>query len=272
MTLAEKTRATWRRVSREGAGSKAELGHRPKLGRLQGGFFDLDGTLLQVDMQRFIPDYVEGLARVCADLAERHRFSEVVLKATWGLLQNDRGEYSNQQLFHSVIERHLAISPDLFNQRLQRYCLEQLPALAPLITPHPLVPRILRGCFERGLKVVIATNPVFPRSLIEARLVWGEMAGFAFDLITSYENSRYCKPHPGYFEDILQTLDLAPEHCLMVGNDTQHDLAAQQTGMATFLLDTWKVDRGGGFKPDFQGGHAELCTLLESLPPGDAPN
>lgn len=275
MTLAARTLAALRRwtgVGPEEEGARAEFRPIPDLRGLQAVLFDLDGTLLQVDMQRFIPEYVEGLAEFCADLAERRRFTDVVLKATGALLRSQQGESSNQQLFLSAIERHLAISPDLFQQRLQHYCVEGLPALAALITPHPLVPRILRGCFERGLKVVIATNPVFPRPLVEARLAWGGMADFAFDLVTSYENCRYCKPHPGYFEDILQTLELAPVHCLMVGNDTEHDLAAKQAGIATYLLDTWMIDRGGGFKPDFQGGHAELCSLVEALPSGDQSN
>lgn len=270
MTAGARVLATllgWSGFASSGTGAGGESSRPPDLSPLQGILFDLDGTLLQVDMQQFIPDYVEGLAEVCADLAERRRFTEVVLKATWALLRSDQGSCSNQQLFHSAIERHLAISPDLFNQRLQRYCAEALPALASLITPHPLVPRIVRGCFDRGLKVVIATNPVFPRPLVEARLAWGGLGDFTFDLVTSYENSRYCKPHPGYFEDILRTLGLAPEHCLMVGNDTEHDLAAKQAGMATFLLDTWLIDRGGGFRPDFRGGHAELCRLVETLLP-----
>lgn len=236
------------------------------LGDLKGVLFDLDGTLLQVDMNRFIPAYVDGLAEVCADLAEHRRFTDVLLQATWALLRSDQGECSNQQLFHFAIERHLAISPDLFSQRLQRYCNDHLPSLAPLITPHPLVPQILRGCFERGFKVVIATNPVFPRPLVEARLDWGGMGEFPFDLVTSYENTRFCKPNRGYFEDILQTLGLEPQHCLMVGNDTEHDLAAGAAGIATYLLDTWLIDRGGSLRPDYRGGHEELCNLLESLP------
>lgn len=236
------------------------------LGDLKAVLFDLDGTLLQVDMNRFIPAYVDGLAEVCADLAEHRRFTDVLLQATWALLRSDQGECSNQQLFHSAIERHLAISPDLFSQRLQRYCIDHLPSLAPLITPHPLVPQILRGCFERGFKVVIATNPVFPRPLVEARLDWGGMGEFPFDLVTSYENTRFCKPNRGYFEDILQTLGLEPQHCLMVGNDTEHDLAAGAAGIATYLLDTWLIDRGGSLRPDYRGGHEELCNLLESLP------
>ncbi len=240
----------------------------PDLSELQGVFFDLDGTLLQVDMEQFIPAYVDGLAGVCVDLAERRRFADVVLKATWALLHSEEGGCSNQALFQGAVERHLGIAPELFDQRLQRYCREGLPELAPLITPHPLVPRILQSCFARGLKVVVATNPVFPRPLVEARLQWGNMEEFPFDLVTCYENSRYCKPHPGYFADILQALELAPEQCLMVGNDTVQDLSASRAGIATFLLDTWLIDRGGRWQADFRGGHAELCQLLEGLPRG----
>lgn len=265
MTIADKALAAlgrWSGLGKSGSGpATAGL-----MEGLEGILFDLDGTLLQVDMNRFIPAYVQGLAEVCADLVEPRRFTDVVLQATWALLRSEQGECSNQQLFHSALERHLAISPDLFSQRLQCYCREYLPALAPLITPHPLVPRILRGCFDRGLKVVVATNPVFPRPLVEARLAWGAMGEFLFDLVTSYENSRFCKPHRGYFEDILQTLGLAPQHCLMVGNDTLHDLAAGQAGMATYLLDTWLIDRGGSLQPDYRGDHHQLCRLLETLP------
>ena len=263
MILADKALAALGRWSGIGGSGPAPA---RSLAGLQGILFDLDGTLLQVNMNRFIPTYVEGLAEVCADLAEPRRFTDVVLQATRALLRSEQGECSNQQLFHSALERNLAISPDLFNQRLQCYCREYLPSLASLITPHPLVPRILRGCFDRGLRVVIATNPVFPRLLVEARLAWGAMGEFPFDLVTSYENSRFCKPHSGYFEDILQTLGLAPQHCLMVGNDTLHDLAAAKAGIATYLLDTWMVDRGGSLQPDYRGGHDQLCRLLETLP------
>ncbi len=50
----------------------------------------------------------------------------------------------------------------------------------------------------------------------------------------------------------------------MVGNDTEHDLAAREVGIATFLVDTWLVDRlDGRFETDFRGGHADLLRFLE---------
>ncbi len=49
----------------------------------------------------------------------------------------------------------------------------------------------------------------------------------------------------------------------MVGNDTEHDLAARNVGIATFLVDTWLADRlYGDFETDYRGGHPELLQFL----------
>jgi FMN phosphatase YigB (HAD superfamily) len=117
---------------------------------------------------------------------------------------------------------------------------------------------------------VIATNPVFPRKLVEARLQWGEIADFPYDLVTSFENSRFCKPHPGYFLQVLEHLALAPEEVVMIGNDTEHDLGARAAGIASFLVDTWLVDRlAGAFQADFRGNHLDLFRFIGRL--GETP-
>lgn len=57
-----------------------------------------------------------------------------------------------------------------------------------------------------------------------------------FEFYTTYENSRYCKPNPAYFQEILTHANVHPEECLMVGNDTAEDLAAATLGIQAFLL------------------------------------
>ncbi len=238
----------------------------PPADAVKGIFFDLDGTLLQVEMKKFIPAYVSGLASCFEDVADRHLFSEVMLSSTMALLRNSEGRRSNEELFLESLSRHLGIERDLFNRRLQQYCANGLHRLTPLVHPLELSRRILERCFARGLKVVLATNPVFPRAVVEARLQWGGLLDFPFELVTTYENCRYCKPHVGYFADILDHLGLAAEECVMVGNDTDHDLSAHRAGMATFLVDTWVIDRGkGAYTADFRGGHLDLFRFVESL-------
>ena len=56
--------------------------------------------------------------------------------------------------------------------RLQKYC-----------APFPGIPEMMAGVFDRGAKVVIATNAVFPVEAIEQRLDWAGV-GISFELIT----------------------------------------------------------------------------------------
>ena len=237
-----------------------------RLGKVRGVLFDLDGTLLQVDMNTFIPAYIDKLAAHFADVAERSVFSQVVRAATFALIQSDDGGTSNEELFYAAIESHLGIDGRVFGERLQRFYDDGMADLEGLIRSLPLARNILARCFERGLKVVIATNPVFPRPVVEARLLWGGLADFPYELVTTFENSRYCKPHPRFFHDVLDYLDLAPEEAVMVGNDTEHDLAARDAGIATFLVDTWLVDRlKDGYRADFRGGHLDLFRFVGRL-------
>lgn len=242
---------------------------RRRLEKIRGILFDLDGTLLQVEMKQFIPAYVGALSTCFADLVEGSRFTDSVLAATFALLQRRDGDRSNEELFLASLERHLGIAPAVFGERLRRFCGDGLQNLASHVRPLPLARPILQRCFDRGLQVVLATNPVFPRPVVDARLRWGELHGFSFHHLTTVENSRRCKPDPGYFSDLLARMNLAPEECVMVGNDTEHDLAAATVGILTFLVDTWLIDRlNGAFTADFRGGHTDLFRFIGQLGSG----
>jgi hypothetical protein len=50
----------------------------------------------------------------------------------------------------------------------------------------------------------------------------------------------------------------------MVGNDTQHDMAAGQVGLLTCLLTPWRIDHWGfSFPADWEGHHEEFLCLLQ---------
>lgn len=229
--------------------------------------FDLDGTLLQVRMEEFIPTYLGQLATRFAPQVSAERFRRGVRAVIHGLLQVRPAGPSNEALFLAGVERQLGISPEGFKAAFADWAATEMADLRPLIEPLPQAAALVRAALAGGRAVVIATNPVFPRPLIEARLAWGGLAGLPFALVTSYENTRHCKPDPGYFLDLAAQLELAPEQCLMVGNDTCHDLAAAGVGMPTFLVETWRIDREGAcYPPAFQGSHADLLAFLENLP------
>lgn len=234
-------------------------------GRFDAIFFDLDGTLLRVQMAEFIPRYIETLAQYCRDYAEPRRFARTMRDAIRSLIRdNGDGRQTNEQRFYSWLQRELDIPEQALRNSLRRYAAEQLDSLSELVRPIPLARQILRECQAYGIPMVLATNPVFPEFMIQARVRWGELEDIPFQHLSSFENSRHCKPHSGYFTEIADRLGLDPARCLMVGNDNAHDLAATAVGMKTFLVDTWLVEREGAcWDYDQRGDHSALQSYLQ---------
>ncbi|MCD6526319.1 MAG: HAD family hydrolase [Desulfuromonas sp.] len=227
--------------------------------------FDLDGTLLNVDMHQFVPDYLNGLAECIDPEMSSEPFVQRMIERTMQRLHVSDGSQTNEQFFLQVAQQDLGISAQQFHHGLEQFYQQRMGQLKPLIQPLPLARRILQRCVDQGLEIVIATNPVFPRPLVEARLQWGDLADFEFSWVTSFENSSYCKPNPHYFADILEKLQRTPQQCLMVGNDPEHDLSATQLGITTFLVDTWLIERDKGFVADYRGSHLDLFRFLGQL-------
>ena len=225
--------------------------------------FDLDGTLLQVEMQIFIPAYLYGLAEHFRDRVEPDRFVGVARKAVHALLLGGDRQRTNRERYLAMIEAHLEIPEGLFEERLAVWIEKDMEKLAAHVTSVAAARPLLDYCFSLDIPVVLATNPVFPAAMVEARMEWAGLGGYPFTQVTSYENTRYCKPHKSYYRDLLETIGVRASRSLMVGNDTTHDLAAAGIGMPTFLADTFLVDRlDGGYSSDFRGSLDDLFELL----------
>lgn len=226
--------------------------------------FDLDGTLLQVEMQNFIPRYVAGLHACCNDLVAHEPLQRVMRAGIHLLLETEDGKRSNEDRLFAFLAAQLKIGEFLLRERFARFFAFGLASLADAILPIPEAVGLLEVCRQARVPLVLATNPVFPRPLIEARCRWAGIDLNHFHSLTCLENSYYCKPQVDYFLHIAKTLDLDPSTCLMVGNDTSHDLAATQAGMTTWLVDSYLLERRGPtWEPDYRGDHHELLNFLQ---------
>ncbi len=228
--------------------------------------FDMDGTLLRARMSEFIPRYVDSLASYCADHVKPKKFVKAKMRAIRELIyQPGDGRLTNEQRLLQLMVRDLKVSETVLRDSFELFAANGLDELEDFIKPIPLAQQIVKQCHQFGVPLVLATNPVFPDSMIRARLRWGGLDEKIFTLITTYENSYHCKPQAGYFADVAQTIGIPVERCLMVGNDLNHDLAAMGVGMQAFLVDTWLVDHG---PPEWscpnRGDHRALQNFLGS--------
>ena len=89
---------------------------------------------------------------------------------------------------------------------------------------------------EKSLKLVIASNPLWPSIAQNKRLTWAGLGDLQFDLITHIENMTYCKPKVEYYRENCSKIGERPEACLMVGNVPVNDMVVGTIGMKTYLV------------------------------------
>ncbi len=121
----------------------------------------------------------------------------------------------------------------------------------------------MQELFQRGLKVVIATNRFFPGSH-SATPAMGGIDDLPYALVTSYEEMHFCKPQLAYYEEICQRIGVGADECLMVGNDVDEDLPAGLLGMKTYLVEDLLIDKGQSrLFPDWRGSVNDMIAFLK---------
>lgn len=228
--------------------------------------FDLDGTLLPMDQDLFVKTYFKLLA---VKLAPYGYDPKQLIDAIWGgtaAMVKNNGSCSNEDAFWTFFTgifgkqalEHLPVFEDFYAnefQGAQAVC-SQIPQAAEAIN---LVK-------EKGFRVALATNPIFPAIATRSRIRWAGLTPEDFELYTTYENSRFCKPNPAYYQDILAQMDLRPEECLMVGNDVTEDMIARKLGMQVFLLTDCMINKNNEDISAYpHGGFPELLEYIRSL-------
>ena len=118
-----------------------------------------------------------------------------------------------------------------------------------------------------GYDLILATNPLFPAEGVHTRLSWIGLSPEDFSLITTYDNSTFCKPFPGYYQEILQKTGKTPAQCRMVGNNPLDDMSAAKLGLDVYLVTDYIENEKGlpidGFP---QGSLASVLAWSEALP------
>lgn len=198
--------------------------------------FDLDGTLLPMDQDLFTKDYFRRLSeKLIPHGYDPQKLIDGIWAGTSAMVQND-GKQSNETVFWKCFADMLGdrVHQDkpLFDE-FYRKEFQNVSAVCGFTSQAKDTVDTLK---KRGLYVALATNPIFPAVATESRIRWTGLAPEDFVLYTSYENTRFCKPNPAYYSDLLIRLGCAPEECLMVGNDVEEDMIARTLGIDVFLL------------------------------------
>jgi HAD superfamily hydrolase (TIGR01549 family) len=231
---------------------------------------DLDDTCLGNSMDTFIPAYLQALGEHLAAFISPQELIPALLSSTQEMLKNHVPDRTLKQVFDQAFYPRLGINPQDFTGLFNSFYTEKFPSLKNLTQYRPEAVNMVDEAFNRGYRVAIATNPLFPYSAILQRLEWAGLSPsqYDFSLIPSYETSYFSKPNPAFFTETLSLLGWPEGQVVMVGDDYDNDIApARKLGIGTFWITNGKQPKSIDF--DDSNGYGdiqELLSWIDSIP------
>lgn len=234
--------------------------------RYQAILFDMDGTLVPMDMERFARAYFKALA---AELAPFGVAPDALVKAIWAgteaMIRND-GSRMNADAFWDVLTGMTGVDRAQVEPVCDAFYTGNFNLARAATEANPLAPEAIRLAHEKADLVVLATNPLFPMAAQTTRMGWVGLRPEDFALVTCYSSDRFCKPNPAYYRDVCARLGLDPQRCLMIGNDDREDMyTAASVGMDCYLITNWRIPQKDKPWTGPQGTFEEMLEMLRGL-------
>jgi len=228
--------------------------------------FDLDATLLPMDQDKYTKFYFDGLVKAgSAYYKDSDKLREGVMRGIGAMVHND-GRMTNEKIFWHTLSLHLGIGKEECLHIFDSFYENEFDKAIQFCTPTQRSREVVQFIKSRGLRVAVATSPVYPRIATEKRIRWAGFSPDEFEFFTTYEDSYYTKPSLGYYSSLLDKLCVGAEECVMVGNDVYDDMPAARLGIQTFLhTDCLINNRGLEYSHYTQGGFDELVEFIKSL-------
>lgn len=201
--------------------------------------FDLDDTLLENDIDRFLPGYIGALGKHLAGSIDPKLMAKELLAGTRQMIANLDPARTLEEAFDAHFYPALGKDKEELGGLIADFYERVFPSLKGLTALRPEAAPVMDQLLARGHRVVIATNPLFPRRAITHRLEWAGLPveKYPFDLITTYEIFHFSKPNPAYYAEILAQLGCPAQPVVMIGNSLSDDLLpAAKLGIPGFWV------------------------------------
>ena len=229
--------------------------------------FDLDGTLLQMDNDEFIKQYFKGLtAKLVKNGADGNKVAAAVWHGTELMAKSDGSRMNKENFWLGFAEAYGRSPNEKESALFDEFYEKDFDEIKEISAYNEGAREVIDILKSKGIRTVLATNPVFPPIATAKRMSWTGIGFDDFELVTHYENSRFCKPSKGYYLDIIKAIGVLPEECLMVGNDAFEDMMALKLGMDGFLVTDWLINKKNEDISVYRrGSFAELIEYVKSL-------
>lgn len=220
--------------------------------------FDLDGTLLPMDMDKYIQIYFAGFCRRLPHLAP-----DLITGMLWeGIIAMMRnpGETTNREVFAQVFTRRTGMDYYACEDMFLQFYQTDYNNCAAACRPTPLAKELVRTLKDKGYTLTLATSPLYPMVATRARMQWAGLDEQDFAFITTFDAFHAAKPSIRFYSEVCEKLGVRPQDCLLIGNDAEEDGAAREIGMPVLLTTDCLIN-----KKDLPLAYFEKGTLEEVL-------
>ncbi|SDB35163.1 HAD family hydrolase [Eubacterium oxidoreducens] len=228
--------------------------------------FDLDGTLLPMDMDEFCYGYFGDLFQ---KLEPYGMTKDIMMKAMGtGIraMAANEGCNTNDVAFWNNFEFITGMKRADIEAVCEEFYANDFHKSKRFTQDNPLAKKAVQLAHKKAAKVVLATNPYFPYAGQKTRISWVGLDADDFDLITHYTSEHFCKPNPKYYLAICKKIGVEPRECLMIGNDEREDMhPASMIGMHCYLVKDCVIKDAEHPWQGPGGSFEDMIEMLEQL-------
>jgi len=226
---------------------------------------DLDDTLLNTNLEAFVPAYFQALAKELSPHIAPQRMLHALMAGT--NLMNESQDFSRtlEEVFTEGFYPQIDVPKGEMDSAIENFYDNVFPALSGLTSQKKDAKPFVDWAFSKGWRIAIATDPLLPRKATYHRLRWAGFQPEQFELISTYDHFHFSKTHPAYYAEVLGRLGWPEGPVLMVGNDMERDiLPAQRLGLTAYHIDDGSAQRSG-HEAGLHGDLTDLRAWLESI-------
>ncbi len=228
--------------------------------------FDLDGTLLPMDTNQFMKLYAQAVTEAFYDFEEAKEIYPQIMASLKVTIKSTE-KRKNFDTFFEDFDLKMPRNKDVYITRFNEFYESGFEKVKEATSISDEIVEAVSILKEKGYKMIIATNPVFPMAANLHRIKWAGLDINDFIHVTSFENNHFCKPNPKFFEEVLFENNLLAEDVMMVGNDVQEDLCIKALGAKTYLVNDYVINRKPNeiIQTDHQGSYQEFLEFVKGL-------
>ena len=225
---------------------------------------DLDDTLLNTNLDAFVPAYFQALAKELSPQIAPEKMFRALISGTRLMSESEDFSHTLEEIFNADFYPQVNVPQNELSLAIEEFYDNVFPTLAGLTSQKPEAKPFVDWAFAQGYRIAVATDPLLPRKATYHRLRWAGFDPEQFELVSTFDHFHFSKTQPAYYAEVLGRMGWPDGPVLMVGNDMERDISpAQKLGLETYHVDDGSAV-GSGPDAGVRGNLQDLRLWLES--------